>query len=108
MQVTIRNPHSGFIAYVPPGSIKKGEALAKTGDYAGARDALENSLKALPGQLPARLLLGNVYLSLKEGKAAHKKELPQGKKKTFRFSKAGYSIIKLPVHPSLFYLKIKI
>jgi cytochrome c553 len=31
MQVTIRNPHSGFIAYVPPGSIKKGEALAKGG-----------------------------------------------------------------------------
>jgi cytochrome c553 len=31
MQVTIRNPHSGFIAYVPPGSIKKGEALIKTG-----------------------------------------------------------------------------
>jgi cytochrome c553 len=32
MQVTIRNPHSGFIAYVPPGSIKKGEGLVKTGD----------------------------------------------------------------------------
>jgi predicted Zn-dependent protease len=47
-----------------------GPALAKTGDYAGARDALESSLKALPGQLPARLLLGNVYLSLKDGKAA--------------------------------------
>ena len=31
MQVTVRNPHSGFIAYVPPGSIKKGEALVKTG-----------------------------------------------------------------------------
>ena len=31
MQVTVRNPHSGFIAYVPPGSIKKGEALAKGG-----------------------------------------------------------------------------
>jgi cytochrome c553 len=31
MQVTIRNPHSGFIAYVPPGSIKKGEGLVKTG-----------------------------------------------------------------------------
>ena len=26
-----RDPHSGFIAYVPPGSIAKGEALAKTG-----------------------------------------------------------------------------
>lgn len=31
MQVTIRNPHSGFVAYVPPGSIKKGEALVKSG-----------------------------------------------------------------------------
>jgi len=31
MQVTVRNPHSGFIAYVPPGSIKKGEALVTTG-----------------------------------------------------------------------------
>lgn len=31
MQVTVRNPHSGFIAYVPPGSIKKGEGLVKTG-----------------------------------------------------------------------------
>ena len=27
----LRNPHSGFIAYVPPGSIKKGEALATNG-----------------------------------------------------------------------------
>ena len=31
MQTTIRNPHSGFIAYVPPGSIKKGEGLVKSG-----------------------------------------------------------------------------
>lgn len=31
MQTTVRNPHSGFIAYVPPGSIKKGEGLVKTG-----------------------------------------------------------------------------
>src|SRR5437016_13048159 len=28
---TLRNPHSGFVAYVPPGSIKKGEALVTTG-----------------------------------------------------------------------------
>jgi cytochrome c553 len=27
----LRNPHSGFVAYVPVGSIKKGEALATTG-----------------------------------------------------------------------------
>lgn len=28
----LRNPRSGFIAYVPPGSLKKGEQLVKTGD----------------------------------------------------------------------------
>lgn len=28
---TLRNPHSGFVAYVPEGSIKKGEALVTTG-----------------------------------------------------------------------------
>jgi len=27
----LRNPHSGFIAYVPPGSVKKGETLVTTG-----------------------------------------------------------------------------
>jgi cytochrome c553 len=30
-RVEERDPHSGFIAYVPPGSIKKGEQLATTG-----------------------------------------------------------------------------
>jgi cytochrome c553 len=30
-RVESRDPHSGFIAYVPPGSIKKGEALVKNG-----------------------------------------------------------------------------
>jgi cytochrome c553 len=30
-RTTIRDPHSGFIAYVPPGSIVKGAALVKTG-----------------------------------------------------------------------------
>ncbi len=32
---TLRNPKSGFIAYVPPGSVKRGEALVITG---GAKD----------------------------------------------------------------------
>src|SRR5437867_6686051 len=27
----MRNPHSGFVAYVPPGSVKKGEALVTNG-----------------------------------------------------------------------------
>ena len=31
MQTSMRDPHSAFIAYVPPGSIGKGEALVKTG-----------------------------------------------------------------------------
>src|SRR5215470_3647917 len=30
-RVTKRDPHSGFTAYVPPGSIKKGETFVKTG-----------------------------------------------------------------------------
>jgi cytochrome c553 len=30
-RATSRDPHSGFIAYVPPGSIGKGEGLAKSG-----------------------------------------------------------------------------
>jgi predicted Zn-dependent protease len=48
----------------------EGQALQKTGDLAGARDALEASLKLTPGQLPARLLLGNVYLGLNDARAA--------------------------------------
>jgi cytochrome c553 len=31
MRTTIRDPHAGFIAYVPPGSIAKGKALVQTG-----------------------------------------------------------------------------
>src|SRR5207237_6365209 len=31
-RVELRDPHSGFVAYVPTGSIKKGEALVTTGD----------------------------------------------------------------------------
>jgi cytochrome c553 len=31
-RVELRDPRSGFIAYVPPGSIKKGEALAGGGN----------------------------------------------------------------------------
>lgn len=33
-RVESRDPHSGFIAYVPPGSIKKGEELVKKADCA--------------------------------------------------------------------------
>jgi cytochrome c553 len=41
-RVEIRDTHSGFIAYVPPGSVAKGEALAKTGRCAACHgDALK-------------------------------------------------------------------
>jgi cytochrome c553 len=32
MRTEIRDPHSGFVAYVPPGSIAKGEALVRGGE----------------------------------------------------------------------------
>ena len=32
----LRNSHSGFVAYVPPGALKKGEALVMTGTTAMA------------------------------------------------------------------------
>jgi predicted Zn-dependent protease len=47
-----------------------GQALEKTHDLAGARDVLEASLKLMPGQFQARLLLGQVYLALKNPQAA--------------------------------------
>jgi cytochrome c553 len=34
MRTTIRDPHSGFVAYVPPGSIARGKALVETGGSA--------------------------------------------------------------------------
>src|SRR6266496_1291788 len=39
-------------------AFEAGQALEKTDDLGGARDALEASLKLQPSQLPARLLLG--------------------------------------------------
>lgn len=47
-----------------------GKALEKTGDLPGAREALETSLKLVPGQFEARLTLGQVYLELKDINAA--------------------------------------
>ena len=51
-------------------AFNQGKALKNTGDLAGAREALEASLKRGPVQLPARVLLGEVYLGLKDGKAS--------------------------------------
>ncbi len=48
----------------------EGQALQRTGELAGARDAFENSLKLTPGQFDARRLLGQVYLALKDYDAA--------------------------------------
>jgi len=45
-------------------------ALQKLHDLRGARDALDASLKLLPGQYQARLLLGQVYLALKNPQPA--------------------------------------
>ncbi|MGB9235689.1 MAG: sulfatase-like hydrolase/transferase [Terriglobales bacterium] len=47
----------------------EGQALVKVHDLSGARDALESSLKLMPAQFPARLLLGQVCLGLKDPKA---------------------------------------
>ncbi|MBV9625047.1 MAG: sulfatase-like hydrolase/transferase [Acidobacteria bacterium] len=48
----------------------EGQAREKTQDWAGARDALQASLKLVPGQLRAHLLLGDIYLRLKNPGAA--------------------------------------
>jgi choline-sulfatase len=48
----------------------EGQALEKTHDLGGARDALEASLKLMPGQFEPRLLLGQVYVSLQDPAAA--------------------------------------
>jgi cytochrome c553 len=45
----LRNPRSGFIAYVPPGSIRKGEALARTGQCTLCHGADLEGLGPVPG-----------------------------------------------------------
>jgi cytochrome c553 len=45
----LRNPRSGFIAYAPRGSIKKGEALATTGQCALCHGADLRGLGPVPG-----------------------------------------------------------
>jgi len=48
----------------------QGQALFALKDFAGAREALEASLRLLPEQLPARLLLARTYLQLSQPAAA--------------------------------------
>ncbi len=66
--------HLGTAREVRPGdaniAFEYGKALQKNGELAGARDSLDASLKLLPSQFPARLLLGEVYLDLRDGDAA--------------------------------------
>ena len=45
----LRNPRSGFIAYVPVGSVKKGEALAKTAQCGVCHGADLKGLGPVPG-----------------------------------------------------------
>jgi len=63
-RVESRDPHSGFIAYVPPGSIKKGETLVKTGG-SGKTIACEichgDGLKGL-GDIPRLAGIHPIYI----------------------------------------------
>lgn len=64
-ETSIRDPHSAFIAYVPPGSIAKGEALVKTG---GSGKTIQcaichgDDLKGL-GEVPRLAGLQPVYIA---------------------------------------------
>ena len=46
---TLRNPRSGFVAYVPKGSVKKGEALAMRGQCAFCHGDRLEGLGPVPG-----------------------------------------------------------
>ncbi len=46
---SLRNPHSGFIAYVPVGSVRKGEALARTAQCTLCHGANLEGLGPVPG-----------------------------------------------------------
>jgi cytochrome c553 len=59
MTETYRNPHSGFIAYVPVGSVKKGEALAKAGQCTLCHGAELKGLGPVPpiaGRSPSYMM----------------------------------------------------
>jgi cytochrome c553 len=45
----LRNPRSGFIAYVPKGAVKKGESLAKTGQCTICHGSDLEGLGPVPG-----------------------------------------------------------
>lgn len=55
----IRDPHSGYIAYVPPGSVAKGEALVKSGQCAACHgEALKGK-----GEVPRLAGLQPLYIA---------------------------------------------
>ena len=58
------SPHDPVVAKL------QGEALARLGDLAAAREALESSIHMLPGQVDARRLLAEVDLKLGDTKSA--------------------------------------
>ena len=59
MATEIRDPHSGFIAYVPPGSVAKGEVLVKKGSCALCHG---EDLKGL-GEVPRLAGLQPLYVA---------------------------------------------
>jgi cytochrome c553 len=59
MGTEIRDPHAGFTAYVPPGSIAKGEALVKTGECGLCHG---DKLKGL-GEVPRLAGLQPLYIA---------------------------------------------
>jgi cytochrome c553 len=62
MGTEIRDPHAGFIAYVPPGSIARGEALVKGGKTAQCALCHGEALKGL-GEVPRLAGLQPLYVA---------------------------------------------
>jgi cytochrome c553 len=73
MGTEIRDPHAGFIAYVPPGSIAKGEALVKSGECGLCHGDKLNGLGEVPrlaGLQP--LYIARQLFDLQHGSSAGK------------------------------------
>jgi len=58
-RVTCRDPHTGFVAYVPTGSIAKGEALATTGGAGKTTACIACHGPALTGLGPIPRIAGH-------------------------------------------------
>ena len=55
---TLRSPHSGFVAYVPPGSLKKGRELVTTGGMKIVGDTIVQGKTTACGTCHGLELLG--------------------------------------------------